>query len=67
MENINQFTKIGTFCEICRNVVCICKIGENSALDKATLFDENDDCDDGDDCDFCNCKGCRGSCVDEDF
>ena len=48
MENINQFTRIGTFCEICRTVVCICKIGENSALNKADLFfeDEEDDKDD---------------------
>jgi hypothetical protein len=42
MKNINQFTRIGTFCEICRNVVCICKIGENSALNKAVLFFEED-------------------------
>ena len=46
MENINQFTRIGTFCEICRNVVCICKIGENSALNKADLFFEDDEDDD---------------------
>ena len=43
MENINQFTRIGTFCEICRNVVCICKIGENYALNKADLVFEDDE------------------------
>jgi hypothetical protein len=31
MEKNNEFTRIGTFCERCRNVSCICKIYEFQA------------------------------------
>lgn len=43
MENNNEFTRIGTFCERCRNVSCICKIGENTSIRKATLFNEEEE------------------------
>jgi hypothetical protein len=29
---INSMQRIGLFCEICRNVTCICKIGEDSSI-----------------------------------
>lgn len=76
MEKINQFTRVGTFCEKCRNPFCICKIGENSHLNdhlaqqigKAKL-DDDDDLDDDDSrwdgCDFCHDPHCAGSCQDD--
>jgi hypothetical protein len=42
MEKNNEFTRIGTFCERCRNVSCICKIGQNTSIIKATLFNEEE-------------------------
>lgn len=29
-----QFDKIGTFCKKCRQVICVCKIGENSNVNE---------------------------------
>jgi hypothetical protein len=37
---VNAMAKVKLFCDICRNVSCICKIGENTSIIKATLFYE---------------------------
>lgn len=56
-NTVNAMAKVGLFCDYCRNVACICKIGEDTSIIKATLFNEDDDEDDDDNiglCPYCN-------------
>lgn len=72
MEQINQHTRIGTYCTKCCNIVCVCKIGENSNIHselalKLPEYDTDDFIDDDGECDICGARKCSGSCFDDDF
>lgn len=64
------------FCDNCKKVDCVCKIGEDSNIHselalKLPDYDTddfiNDEHDDLGECDFCGARHCAGSCMDDDF
>lgn len=40
MKKANQFTRVGTFCEKCRQVICICKPEINPPMQKKLITDQ---------------------------
>ena len=59
-NTVNAMEKVGLFCNYCRNVTCICKIGEDTSIIKVTLFNEEEYEEDEQDydniglCPYCN-------------